>query len=113
VVFLNVVIGLTLTETAGDLAIAAAICSSCLEVPIPNDIPFIGEIGLGGELRMVTRMEKRVNTVVKLGYRMCIVQKAAEKVLETEGLEKIKVIGCRNLKDVINTIFPNVMKRSK
>ncbi|XP_045791043.1 DNA repair protein RadA-like [Trifolium pratense] len=112
-VFLNVVSGLTLTETAGDLAIAAAICSSCLELPIPNDIAFIGEIGLGGELRMVTRMEKRVNTVAKLGYRMCVVPKAAEKVLGTEGLENIKVVGCRNLKDVINTIFPDVMKRSK
>ncbi|CAJ2663795.1 unnamed protein product [Trifolium pratense] len=112
-VFLNVVSGLTLTETAGDLAIAAAICSSCLELPIPNDIAFIGEIGLGGELRMVTRMEKRVNTVAKLGYRICVVPKAAEKVLGTEGLENIKVVGCRNLKDVINTIFPDVMKRSK
>ncbi|PNX88433.1 DNA repair protein RadA, partial [Trifolium pratense] len=84
----------------------------CLELPIPNDIAFIGEIGLGGELRMVTRMEKRVNTVAKLGYRMCVVPKAAEKVLGTEGLENIKVVGCRNLKDVINTIFPDVMKRS-
>ncbi|KAL5062809.1 hypothetical protein RYX36_024546 [Vicia faba] len=111
-VFLNVVSGLTLTETAGDLAIAAAICSSCLELPIPNDIAFIGEIGLGGELRMVSRMEKRVHTVAKLGYRMCIAPKAAEKVLGTEGLENIKVVGCRNLKDVINTIFPNVMRRS-
>ncbi|CAK8560264.1 unnamed protein product [Lathyrus sativus] len=111
-VFLNVVSGLTLSETAGDLAIAAAICSSCLELPIPNDIAFIGEIGLGGELRMVTRMEKRVHTVAKLGYRMCIVPKAAEKVLGSEGLENIKVVGCRNLKDVINTIFPNVMRRS-
>ncbi|KAI5422792.1 uncharacterized protein LOC127076461 [Lathyrus oleraceus] len=111
-VFLNVVSGLTLSETAGDLAIAAAICSSCLELPIPNDIAFIGEIGLGGELRMVTRMEKRVHTVAKLGYRMCIVPKAAEKVLGSEGLENIKVVGCRNLKDVINTIFPNLMRRN-
>ncbi|KAJ1420244.1 Ribosomal protein S5 domain 2-type fold, subgroup [Sesbania bispinosa] len=112
-VFLNVVSGLTLAETAGDLAIAAAICSSFLELPIPNDIAFIGEIGLGGELRMVPRMEKRVSTVAKLGYRMCIVPKAAEKALGTEGLEKMKVVGCRNLKDVINTVFPNIMKRSK
>ncbi|XP_048227449.1 DNA repair protein RadA-like isoform X3 [Ricinus communis] len=49
-IFLNVVSGVTLTETAGDLAIAAAICSSFLEFPIPNNVAFIGEIGLGGEL---------------------------------------------------------------
>ncbi|KAH9665800.1 RECA 2 domain-containing protein [Citrus sinensis] len=68
-IFLNVVSGVALTETAGDLAVAAAICSSFLEFPIPNSIAFIGEIGLGGELRMVSRMEKRVSTVAKLGYR--------------------------------------------
>ncbi|TKY64426.1 DNA repair protein RadA-like [Spatholobus suberectus] len=112
-VFLNVVSGLTLSETAGDLAIAAAICSSCLEIPIPNDIAFIGEIGLGGELRMVPRMEKRVHTVAKLGFRMCIVPKVAEKALGTEGLGKMEVVGCRNLKEVINTVFPNILRRSQ
>ncbi|XP_022641854.1 uncharacterized protein LOC106774310 isoform X2 [Vigna radiata var. radiata] len=112
-VFLNVVSGLTLAETAGDLAIAAAICSSCLEIPIPNDIAFIGEIGLGGELRMVHRMDKRVYTVAKLGFRMCIVPKVAEKALGTEGLEKMKVVGCRNLKEVINTVFPNIMMKRR
>ncbi|KAJ0977441.1 hypothetical protein J5N97_012915 [Dioscorea zingiberensis] len=49
-IFLNVVSGFNLIETAGDLAVAAAICSSFLEFPIPNDVAFIGEIGLGGEL---------------------------------------------------------------
>ncbi|KAJ6711560.1 DNA REPAIR PROTEIN RADA-LIKE PROTEIN [Salix purpurea] len=39
--------------------------------PIPNNIAFIGEIGLGGELRSVPRMEKRLLTVAKLGYKMC------------------------------------------
>lgn len=58
-------------------------------------------------------MEKRVHTVAKLGYRMCIVPKAAEKALGSEGLEKIRVVGCRNLKEVINTIFPNVTRRNK
>ncbi|KHN32660.1 DNA repair protein RadA like [Glycine soja] len=104
-VFLNVVSGMTVTETAGDLAIAAAICSSFLEFPIPEGTAFIGEIGLGGELRMVPRIEKRVNTLVKLGYRMCVVPKQAEKLLETEGLGKMKVVGCKDLKEVINAVF--------
>ncbi|KAL3610715.1 hypothetical protein D5086_001735 [Populus alba] len=75
-----------LTETAGDVAIAAAICSSFLEFPIPNNIAFIGEIGLGGELRAVPRMEKRVHTVAKLGYKMCVIPKSAEKSLANLGL---------------------------
>ncbi|KAF3956888.1 hypothetical protein CMV_018040 [Castanea mollissima] len=104
-IFLNVVSGVKLSETAGDLAVAAAICSSFLEFPIPNNIAFIGEVGLGGELRMVPRMEKRVNTVAKLGYKMCIVPKSAEKSLGSHGFEGMEIIGCRNLKEVINTVF--------
>nr|XP_023912105.1 uncharacterized protein LOC112023714 isoform X1 [Quercus suber] len=104
-IFLNVVSGVKLSETAGDLAVAAAICSSFLEFPIPNNIAFIGEVGLGGELRTVPRMEKRVNTVAKLGYKMCIVPKSAEKSLGSQGFEGMEIIGCRNLKEVINTVF--------
>ncbi|XP_050884262.1 uncharacterized protein LOC127087413 isoform X2 [Lathyrus oleraceus] len=74
-VHLNVVSGLTLTETAGDLAIAAAICSSFLEYPIPKGIAFIGEIGLSGELRTVPRIDKRVHALAKLGYKTCVVPK--------------------------------------
>ncbi|KAL6140791.1 hypothetical protein ACLB2K_059084 [Fragaria x ananassa] len=105
-IFLNVVSGVTLKETAGDLAIAAAICSSFLESPIPNSTAFIGEIGLCGELRPVSAMDKRVHTLAKLGYKMCIVPKSAEKSLQgTPGFENIKIIGCKNLKEVINNVF--------
>lgn len=105
-IFLNVVSGLTLTETAGDLAVAAAICSSFLEFPIPNNVAFIGEIGLGGELRMVPKMEKRVSTVAKLGYKKCVVPtSAAEKSLHGLDFGEIEILGCNNLKEVINTVF--------
>ncbi|MCL7027120.1 hypothetical protein MKW94_027332 [Papaver nudicaule] len=107
-IFVNVVSGVKLTETSGDLAIAAAICSSFLEVPIPNDVAFIGEIGLGGELRVVSRMEKRVNAVSKLGYRRCIVPKSAEKSLASLDLGgEMEILGCKNLKEVINAVFQN------
>ncbi|KAK4760770.1 hypothetical protein SAY87_005663 [Trapa incisa] len=104
-VFLNVVSGVTLSETAADLAVAAAICSSFLEYPIPSGIAFIGEVGLGGELRSVPRMEKRVNTLAKLGYKTCIIPKSAMKVLEPSQLGNMVIIGCLNLKEVINTVF--------
>ncbi|GAU13145.1 hypothetical protein TSUD_112060 [Trifolium subterraneum] len=104
-VHLNVVSGLTLAETAGDLAIAAAICSSFLEYPIPKGIAFIGEIGLSGELRTVPRIDKRVHALSKLGYKTCVVPKQAVKALGAEGLENIEVIGCKNLKEFINIVF--------
>ncbi|XVF25068.1 hypothetical protein REPUB_Repub13aG0181800 [Reevesia pubescens] len=104
-VFLNVVSGVSLTETAGDLAIAASICSSFLEFPIPNGVAFIGEIGLGGELHMVPRMDKRVSTAAKLGYKKCIVPMSSEKSLATLDLGEMEIIGCKDLKGVINTVF--------
>ncbi|KAM7471793.1 hypothetical protein LguiA_009976 [Lonicera macranthoides] len=105
-IFINVVSGVMLTETAGDLAVAAAICSSFLEFPIPSGVAFIGEIGLAGELRAVSRMEKRVNTLAKLGYKKCIVPKSAVKSLSAlPGPEKMEIAGCKNLKEVINTVF--------
>ncbi|XP_058091393.1 uncharacterized protein LOC131237572 [Magnolia sinica] len=104
-IFLNVVSGLALTETGGDLAIAAAICSSFLEFPIPNDVAFIGEVGLGGELRTVPRMDKRVIAVTKLGYKKCVIPKSAEKTLTSLDMGETMIVGCNNLKDVINRIF--------
>ncbi|GAB2293453.1 hypothetical protein Dimus_027653 [Dionaea muscipula] len=104
-IFLNVVSGLSLCDTAGDLAVAAAICSSFLEFPLPNNVAFIGEIGLGGELRLVPRLEKRVITLAKLGYKRCIVPKSAEQSLAALGFQDIEITGCRDLKEVIDCVF--------
>ncbi|XP_068652461.1 uncharacterized protein [Aristolochia californica] len=104
-IFLNVVSGIKLTETAADLAVAAAICSSFLEFPLPNNVAFIGEIGLGGELRTVPRLDKRINAVSKLGYKKCVIPKVAEKSTGVLDLGDLEVIGCRNLKEVINRVF--------
>ncbi|TMW90576.1 hypothetical protein EJD97_015524 [Solanum chilense] len=104
-VFLNVVSGVSLSETAGDLAVAAAICSSFLEFPLPVGIAFIGEIGLGGEIRTVPRMDKRINTVVKLGYKKCIIPKSAETLLSALDLGDTEIVACRNLKEMINIVF--------
>ncbi|KAH6758856.1 DNA repair protein RadA-like protein [Perilla frutescens var. frutescens] len=104
-IFLNVVSGVSLTETAGDLAIAAAICSSFLEFPIPYGIAFIAEVGLGGELRVVPQLEKRVSTLAKLGYNKCIVPKSAEKSFSDLQPGGMEIVGCKNLKEMINTVF--------
>lgn len=53
----------------------------------------------------VPRMEKRVLTVAKLGYKMCIVPKSAEKSIANLGFEGMEIVGCKNLKEVINTVF--------
>ncbi|KAK7335903.1 hypothetical protein VNO80_28029 [Phaseolus coccineus] len=106
-VFLNVVRGFTVTDTAGDLAVAAAICSSFLELPIPKGTAFIGEVGLSGELRMVPGIDKRVNTLAKLGYRMCVVPKQAEKLLETSAISGwfcLSEVWCSDLSSLTSVI---------
>ncbi|KAJ4748917.1 DNA repair protein RadA [Rhynchospora pubera] len=108
-IFLNVVSGIKLSETSGDLAVAAAICSSFLELPLPNDLAFIGEIGLGGELRVVPRMDKQVMAVAQLGYKRCVVPKSAEKLLAALDTDMI-ILGCKNLKDMIYSVFNQNME---
>ncbi|KAH9624078.1 hypothetical protein KSS87_004880 [Heliosperma pusillum] len=75
-----------------------------LEFPLPNHMAFIGEIGLGGELRMVPRIEKRVTTLAKLGYKKCVVPESAGKALAAISSE-IQIVGCKNLKEVIDKVF--------
>ncbi|KAK1391095.1 ATP-dependent peptidase [Heracleum sosnowskyi] len=117
-IHLNVVRGLTLSETAGDLAVAAAICSSFLEFRIPPGVAFIAEIGLGGELHKVPHLEKRVITAAKLGFKLCVVPSSSVKFLldslstlhssavktqsdSQSALVKnpdgMKILGCQNL----------------
>ena len=67
-VFLNVTGGLRVEDPALDLAVCAAILSSNADIPIPHGMAFAAEVGLGGEIRPVHRMEQRMNEAGKLGF---------------------------------------------
>ncbi len=75
-VYANVVGGFTLEEPAIDLGVAAAIASSYREKSIPADMTLIGEVGLSGELRAVSRLPLRVREAAKLGFKRCVVPSA-------------------------------------
>ncbi len=77
-VYANVVGGFNLEEPSIDLGIAAAIASSYREKVIPPDMAMIGEVGLSGELRAVSRLSLRVREAAKLGFKRCIVPSAAK-----------------------------------
>ena len=90
-VYANVVGGFTLEEPAIDLGVAAAIASSYREKHIPPDMVLIGEVGLSGELRAVSRLPMRVREAAKLGFKRCIVPSAGKGTqvraeLENTGL---------------------------
>ena len=67
-VFINVVGGIRLTEPASDMAVCASIMSSYRGIPLPSEAVYIGELGLTGEIRSVTNIEKRVNEALRLGF---------------------------------------------
>ena len=91
-VYINVAGGLKIDETAVDLGICAAVISGLCDMPIPADMVFIGEVGLGGELRNVSQIEKRLSEVYKLGFKTAVVPKMSMKNVKVpDGLEVIKV----------------------
>lgn len=74
-VFLNIVGGLKVAESALDMAVIVAILSSNFDLNIPADVAFAGEVGLTGEIRAVTRMEQRVAEAQKLGFKTIYIPK--------------------------------------
>jgi DNA repair protein RadA/Sms len=67
-VYLNVAGGLRISEPAADLAAAAALISSALDVALPQDCVVFGEVSLSGDVRMVSRAEGRLKEAAKLGF---------------------------------------------
>lgn len=72
-VFVNVVSGLRIDEPAADLAVAAAITSSLRDQSVQADLVLIGELGLSGELRMVSQINTRLREAASLGFTNAIV----------------------------------------
>jgi DNA repair protein RadA/Sms len=75
-VFVNVVGGLRVTETAADLALIFAVVSSLRNKVLPHDYVVFGELGLGGEVRPVQSGQERLKEAAKLGFKTAIVPKA-------------------------------------
>ena len=71
-VFVQVAGGLKLTEPAADLAVAAALLSSLHNRPTPPDAIYLGELGLGGEIRPIAGLDRRLGEAGRLGFRQVI-----------------------------------------
>lgn len=65
-----------------------------------SDIAVIGEVGLGGELRAVVHLEKRLSEVGKLGFRRCIIPKLTRE-RPLPALDKLEVVQCANIEEAL------------
>ena len=98
-VYLNVIGGLNIGDTASDLAVAASIVSSLLDKTIPAGTVVFGEIGLGGEIRTVTDAVKRVSEAEKLGFTRCVLPEGSLRKMDRSQYS-IELIGISNIKDI-------------
>jgi DNA repair protein RadA/Sms len=101
-VFLNVVGGLRLAETAGDVAVAVALASSVFDRPAPSDAVFVGELGLGGEIRPVGQVERRLAEAARMGFKTAYLSPRAVPQTLPPG---IRAVAAEDVRALVGLIF--------
>ena len=100
----SVVGGLRIAEPAADLALALAIVSSHKDKPLAGDLVALGEVGLSGELRSVSHLERRLLEAERLGFRRCVLPESTlHRQRPRTGIELVAVAG---LRDAIREVLP-------
>jgi len=100
-VYINVVGGVRVTETAADLPTLLAILSSFRDRPLPRDLVAFGEIGLAGEVRPVPSGQERLREAAKHGFRRALVPHGnAPK----RGIEGMEVVPVRRLAEALDVL---------
>ena len=102
-VFLNIAGGVEIDEPAADLAVCCAIISSIKDIPADSLTCVVGEVGLGGEIRSISNLEKRIQEAQKLGFNKIITPN--QKVNLNLNELKIKVIQIKTLKEAIKEVL--------
>jgi len=99
-VFLNVVGGVRMQEPAGDLAVAAALASSVYDKATPPDAVFVGELGLGGEIRPVSQVERRIAESTNLGMKRVFVSERS-----VPKRSSANIVGVKSVSDLFQRLF--------
>jgi len=90
-IMVNVTGGLRVGEPAADLGIALAIASSYRDVAVDPQLVVVGEVGLSGELRGVSQLDRRVSEAARLGFKRCLVPKAGPRAVLNPEIDVIPV----------------------
>jgi len=102
-VYANIVGGLKTKEPAIDLGIISSIASSYRDLPINSKLTVMGEVGLTGEVRRVSFIEKRIREAEKLGFNIAIIPKANMKDLNK--IDGINIIGVNNVLETLDIVL--------
>ncbi|WP_304238719.1 DNA repair protein RadA [Jiulongibacter sediminis] len=103
-VFLNVAGGLKVEDPAIDLAVCVAVASSYEDLPVPSSSCFAAEVGLGGEIRAVSRIEGRISEAEKLGFKRIFISENNLKGLDKSKF-KIQIFSAEKLEQVFMELF--------
>ncbi len=98
-IIVNVTGGFKIGEPAADLGIALAITSSFRDVGVDPELAVVGEVGLSGELRAVSQLDRRANEAARLGFKRCLVPKVGARV--SPAPKDIEVIPVSTLREAI------------
>lgn len=106
-IYVNVAGGVTLTEPAADLGIAAAIVSSFRNIPAAPKTAVFGEVGLAGELRGVSQADMRVNEAKRLGFKRCVLPSHNVKSMTRRQLagSGVEIVGASTLREALEAVF--------
>jgi len=105
--YVNVVGGIRLDEPACDLGIAAAVASSFKNMPVDAGYVLVGEVGLTGEVRAVSQIEKRISEAMRLGFKNIIIPEGNMKLagqMKTRG--GFGIIAVSNIQEALEVVFP-------
>src|SRR3989338_3908946 len=102
-VFVNVAGGIRIEEPAVDLGIASSIVSSLRDVSVDASSVAVGEIGLGGEIRTVGHIDKRVQEAAKLGFKRFVLPKSNVRTLKQNG--DIELIPVERIEQAIEALL--------
>lgn len=96
-VYVNVTGGLFVSEPACDLAIALCVASSLKNIPIIPDCAVFGEVGLLGEIRTVTGIEKRLSEVEKMGFKNAIIPSKNLSLIDAKKFKNLNIIPVKSI----------------
>ena len=103
-VYVNIVGGIALRDTACDLAVCLSMVSSLLDRPVSDKLIAIGEVGLGGEVRSVPNLEQRLHEAERIGFERAVIPKHSLAHLNAADYPGMKLVGAAYIADAINAL---------